>query len=417
MDWWQLFTTSLNVLGEPFWRDKALRRKQSANSLSKLFWMHILYLNAADDGGIAEYAVRQADELVKAGAKVTLLCRPTCRADRVRLAEVRPGLPAGKGRAKGYAQRIAGQIGDQRVVASAAEREAASGLYSALLIACYSEYFSPFWAGIYRRVARRVPIGVIAHDPVRDFVLGPGWWHRMSVRQGYSFVKHVFVHDATPVDFGGPRPKGVLIHEIPHGPFEVAKPRRPRAELRERWGFVESDEVFLSFGQIRDGKNLDRFLRAMTELPGSVKLLVAGSSGGGAQRPPEDYRRMAAELGVAERCVWDVRYVPDEEVGELFEAADYGLMAYSAKFRSASGVLNTAVACRRRVLASSGSGPLKQAVEEYGLGVFVKPDDDEAILEGARQLLGAADGAEWGRYERENSWEENARGIMRAFGG
>lgn len=90
-------------------------------------------------------------------------------------------------------------------------------------------------------------------------------------------------------------------------------------------------------GVIRDGKNLDRFLRVMPKLPGSVKLLVAGSSGGSAQRPPEGYRRKVEELGVAERCEWDVRYVPDEEVGELLEATDYGLMTYSAKFRSASG--------------------------------------------------------------------------------
>lgn len=379
--------------------------------------MRILYVTDADGGGIADYAVHQANALVQAGAEVTLLCRPSLKVDHTCGVVVHAVIGRAAGSGSGRLRRAARQIADLRGVAREVEREVDSGRYDAVLVACYAEYFSPFWAGIYCRVGKRLPIGIIAHDPVRDFVMGPGWWHRLSVRRGYSFVKHVFVHDATPVDFGGRRPAGVVVHQIPHGPFEVVRPARTRAELRERWGFGDLDEVFLSFGQIRDGKNLDRFLRAMTKLPGNVKLLVAGSSGGGSQRPPEEYRRMADELGVAERCVWDVRYVPDEEVGELFEAADYGLMTYSAKFRSASGVLNTAVACRRRVLASSGSGPLKHAVEEYGLGVFVPPDDDEAILEGARRLLGVEDEAEWGRYERENSWEENARGIIRAFGG
>jgi hypothetical protein len=34
-----------------------------------------------------------------------------------------------------------------------------------------------------------------------------------------------------------------------------------------------------------------------------------------------------------------------------------------------------------------------------------------------RRKTGKPEEAEWGRYERENSWEENARGIIRAFGG
>ena len=131
--------------------------------------------------------------------------------------------------------------------------------------------------------------------------------------------------------------------------------------------------------------------------------------------PPETYRQLAAELGVSDRCVFDFRYIPDEETGDLFASADAVLMTYSAKFRSASGVLNTAVTCRKPVLASSGAGPLKTAVEEYQLGVFVPPDDDAAILEGARRLITAPGQPDWDRYERENSWEENAKRVMQAM--
>lgn len=125
---------------------------------------------------------------------------------------------------------------------------------------------------------------------------------------------------------------------------------------------------------------------------------------------------MAQELRVADRCVWDIRYIPDEETGDLFAAADFVLMTYSGKFRSASGVLNTAVTCRKPVLASSGDGPLKSAVMEYGLGIFVPPDDDTVILDGANLLLSQPLDPEWERYERENSWEENAIRVMAAWG-
>ncbi len=108
----------------------------------------------------------------------------------------------------------------------------------AVLFACYKEYFAPFWVGPLRKLAKKgVVIGAIAHDPVRDFVVGPVWWHRWSVRLGYSFVRDVFVHDDTPVDFGGKKPAGIRINQIPHGPYEVAEPKIGREEMRRRLGF------------------------------------------------------------------------------------------------------------------------------------------------------------------------------------
>ena len=396
-----------------------------------------------------------------------------------------------------------------------------------VLFACYKEYFAPFWVGPLRRLAKRgFVIGTIAHDPVRDFVVGPLWWHRWSVRLGYSFVRHVFVHDDTPVDFGGKRPDGIQVHEIPHGPYEVAEPKIGREAMRRKLGFATTkdtnahekvkaeltteftestegeagpffdkpsgaafsnpstseiardsentsltrsasipvsspatsyhlpatpaspDVVFLAFGQIRDGKNLDLFLQAMTRLPENVKLLVAGKGDSRSSKPPEFYQKLAEDLGVADRCRWDIRRIPEEEVGDVFATCDVVLLTYSAKFRSASGVLNAAVSARKPVLASSGAGPLKNVVSKYQLGVFVEPDKPEEILRGAKQLLDSlsppatqnldarylrlytcsppttsdslpvtrgAFSLVWDRYECENSWDENTKKIRNIF--
>lgn len=135
------------------------------------------------------------------------------------------------------------------------------------------------------------------------------------------------------------------------------------------------------------------------------------------------------------------------------------LVTYSAKFRSASGVLNAAVSARKPVLSSSGLGPLKNVVNKYNLGVFVEPDDPEKILRGAIQLSEAlvcnskfktgnkelnaihqtrelhtlhstldscfplansdsppaTSGVQlpaWEQYEGENSWKVNANAVM-----
>lgn len=292
----------------------------------------------------------------------------------------------------------------------------------AVLFDCYKEYFSPFWIWPLRRLAKKgVVLGTIAHDPVRDFVVGPLWWHRWSVRLGYSFVRHVFVHDDTPVDFGGKRQEGIAVHQIPFGAYPLSPPEAGREEVRSRFKFSDSDFVFFAFGQIRDGKNLDLFLQAMKQLPENVKLLVAGKGHSGSSKPPEFYQNLAEELGVAGRCHFEFRRIPDEEVGELFNAIDFTLLTYSAKFRSMSAVLATALTARKPVLASSGVGPLKMVVEKYRMGVFVEPDNPEEILRGASKLVpSCATGEcelqpEWERYERENSWEENARRVCQAF--
>jgi glycosyltransferase involved in cell wall biosynthesis len=378
--------------------------------------MRLLYICDADGGGIAEYAIRQCQALVNAGADVTFLCRPTFEMSRLAVSTVIPDLPVIRARDASPLVRVACQISDARAVARVSAKVAAEKAYDSLLIACYAEYFAPLWSSILRDAASNgLKIGTIAHDPVRDFVLGPLWWHRWSIRQAYSFVSHVFVHDSTPVDFGGPKPDHLTIHVIPHGPYKIAAPQADRRVLRRNYGFTDSDTVFLSFGQIRDGKNLDRFLRAMISLPEHVKLLVAGSGGSSSQRPPEHYVHLARELEIADRCVWDLRYIPDAETGNLFEVSDHVLLTYSANFRSASGVLNAAISCRRTVLASSGPGPLRSAVEDYDLGQFVPPDDDSQLLTGALRLLAEPNQPAWDRYGRENSWDRNANGVLEAF--
>ena len=377
--------------------------------------MRLLYLCDATSGGISEYSLLQIRALCKAGADITLLCRPEFRVASLGHCRVEPLLPSFHNKGS-VLRKLFYRIRDGRTIAKIASEVALRVGADRVLMACYSEYFSPFWAPIYRKLVKNgIPIATIAHDPVRDFVFGPKWWHHWSVQQGYSFVSDVFVHDDTPVDFGGKSPKGVKIHQIPCGPFPLSPPLRGRWQTRELLGFSASDRVFLAFGQIRNGKNLDRFIRAMVSLPVEVKLLVAGSPAGGSQQAPGIYQKLAQDLGVTDRCVWDIRYIPDEETGDFFAASDYVLMTYSPKFRSASGVMNAAVTVRKPILGSSGAGPFRTAMEQYKLGVFVEPDDDSAILEGAKLLLDGPLTSEWDRYELENSWPENAKRVLGAL--
>jgi len=417
--------------------------------------MKLLYVCSADTGGILDYAVYQVRAMALAGIDVIFLCKPTFPVGRlptgvhVEILELENVEKLKMFYGRGLLGRIfkaIGMISELRREAKRVEKIAsmlASGSFQFLradaplvtrtavsgdcnsyddvcvLFDTFKEYFSPLWVWPLKRLAKKgVKIGTIAHDPVRNFIVGPKWWHRWSVRLGYSFVRHVFVHDDTPVDFGGPKPVDLEVHEVPFGPYDIASPTCSRESARDRFGFRADDIIFFSFGQIRDGKNLDLFLRAMSKLPKHVKFLVAGTVQSGSSRPIEYYQQLAEALGVSGQCRWECRRIPDEDVGDLFNLCDFVLLTYSAVFHSMSAVLGTAVSARKPVLASSGEGPLKKMVEKYRLGVFVRPDDADAILKGAEKMIEkykSSERPDWARYECDNSWQRNVEIIMQAF--
>ena len=116
--------------------------------------MRLLYLCDADGGGIAEYALRQLHALCAAGAEVTFLCRPTFETHRLQHENILADLPVSPARHHSPVGRLFQMIADARAVARISANTALEGGYDVLLIACYGEYFSPFWVPILRRAAR-----------------------------------------------------------------------------------------------------------------------------------------------------------------------------------------------------------------------------------------------------------------------
>jgi glycosyltransferase involved in cell wall biosynthesis len=190
--------------------------------------------------------------------------------------------------------------------------------------------------------------------------------------------------------------------------------RRPigRAEVRRELGIPADATVLLSFGHIRDGKNLDQVISALPRLP-VVHLLVAGREQSQGQKPAGFYRDLAAELGVAERCHFHTGYIPNEMVWRYFRASDMLLLTYSGDFRSASGVLNVNAQFGLPVLASAGRSPLLDAVAEYRLGTVIGQPDAASIADAVPRTLGVK--GEWQRFADENSWRINAERVAEAL--
>jgi glycosyltransferase involved in cell wall biosynthesis len=362
-------------------------------------------------GGIVDYADAQAAALAGCGVDPIILTTgrpPAATAGRFSVAGLRDecGRLDSKNRVIRRIRRSQ-LIGDNIGVLK--ERLLTSGIRH-VLFASFSEYAAPLWSRQLKALARSgIRFGAMLHDPVRNYVAGPEWWHRWSVRAGYSFLSEAFVHETVDRAEAG-IPDHVRVTVVPHGPLDFPQPVESGEELRKRFGIPEHVRLLLSFGQIRDGKNVGMAIESLKEF-GDVWLLVAGSEAGGSNRPVKYYQELAETQGVAVRCRWFPEFVPANQAGSYFRAADLVLLAYSRAFRSASGVLNAAVQFRKPCLASSGQSALRTQVERYRLGVWVEPDDPAAIREGLCRWLHGLPEPLWPEYLEENSWSRNAEAV------
>lgn len=378
--------------------------------------MKLLYYSPISYGGLADYAHEQANALVSIGVDVTLLCTPKYSMGRKIKYKVLPILQEHTPpkplihKSLKLIYFIIATLSNFAKLANVITQQK----FQYVLFGSYSEYLAPLWSRPLRQLAKKgVIFGAVVHDPVRDFVVGPYWWHRWSIACGYSFMQEAFVHEAIALDTVKPMPN-LQTTIIPHGCYQFLPPQKSQEQVRAEFNIPQEAKVLLSFGHIRDNKNLDLALKAIAHFP-NVYLVVAGKVASSTQRPITYYQDLALSLGVAERCRWLINFIPEEQVGDLFNASDAVLLTYSASFQSASGVLNAAVAYRRSCIASAGLSNLRAVVQKYNLGIFVEPDNWKAICDGIHLWLNDTVKPNWKDYKRDNSWEKNAEIVCRQF--
>lgn len=382
---------------------------QSVNPTPK-----VLIFSPSSTGGIAEHTYYQARALEKAGAKVICLVPPSFLGGRKTDFETIPCLSEAVEGESGLGKkfRMAWRIIWSRYVLFWQIIRHRPDL---ILLDSYVEYLAPLWIDPHILLSRFFGFRYAAnlHDPVRSYVIGPKWWHILSVWLAYQPIDFVLVHhdlhDRSVV------PKRVKVVVAPHGLYDVNLANYESQQVRDGWGIQPGQKVFLSFGYVRDGKNLDLAIKALSDVPEAV-LVVAGSIASTKERTFQFYRGLADEVGVADRCRFFEGFVNDEEMGRYFAGTDFILLTYSASFHSQSGVLNVAAKARKQILASASPSPMMNAVIKYKLGVTVEPDSKDAIVSGMRRLLQESSIPLWDAYEAAASWELNAQRVLEGSG-
>jgi len=165
------------------------------------------------------------------------------------------------------------------------------------------------------------------------------------------------------------------VTQIPHGPLDFhVKEVADRGRILHEFGFAREDRVLLLYGAIRPYKGIEvalkAFARVVEEFP-RCKLLIAGKPWESWER----YDRLIQTLGIEDRVVTRLGYVPSSEVYKFFTAADLVLLPYT-RFGAQSGVGATALSFRKPMIVSNVGG-LPELVLD---GRYVVPPGDSSAL-------------------------------------
>jgi glycosyltransferase involved in cell wall biosynthesis len=239
------------------------------------------------------------------------------------------------------------------------------------------QWWVPFWgvpfawlAQRLRQRGRRVIFMVhnaLPHEPH----LLDAWLVKMALLQGDAFLVHSLSERAR---LAALLPGVRVIQYVPHPVYDLyTSARKPQGLARRQLNLPENRKVLLFFGMVRPYKGLDLLLDALGRLQVQDEvpfLLVAGECWGGAAR----YRQQITRLGLQGHVRLDDRYIPNEEVGWYFSAAD----CLAAPYLSAtqSGVIGLAEGFGLPVLASQAAA---LSWEGYS-GLRIVPIDDVAAL-------------------------------------
>jgi glycosyltransferase involved in cell wall biosynthesis len=195
---------------------------------------------------------------------------------------------------------------------------------------------------------------ITVHD-VESF--SPTAASQSSIRKVYQLADRLIVHNLiSKRDLVEKlRISPAKIELIPHGNYLDAS-HRPcdRYEARSALGLSKSSKTILFFGQIKDTKGLDILIEAIPEvariLP-EVTLVIAG-------RPWKTdfslYQARIDQLGIKDKCVLHIRYIPNDEITRYFSAADVVVLPYRKIYQS--GVILMAMSYGTPVVVSDIPG-------------------------------------------------------------
>jgi len=154
-------------------------------------------------------------------------------------------------------------------------------------------------------------------------------------------------------------------------------------KLKQEFGFAEDSLVLLFFGYVRKYKGLDILIEAFPKILSTnpkATLLIVGEF----YDDPKEYFEQIKKLGIEKQVKVINQFVPNEDVGKYYQAADVVILPYRSATQS--GILNVAYGFYKPVIVTDVGG-LAEFVDEGKTGFVVKPNSPDAITDGVQKFL------------------------------
>ena len=264
-----------------------------------------------------------------------------------------------------------------------AGREIAALRPDLVVIQWWTTFLGPCWAVVASVLrSRRVPVtflvhNVLPHEPRPfDRLLA-----RLALSRGTGFVVLGGKEENRLREFLGTRVR-IGVCPLPVSDF-FGSSRQDRRHARAALGLPLDRLVLLFFGFVRPYKGLTHLIEAvglLHERGRSVSLIVAGEF----WEDRSGYERQVGRLGIADSVRFDDRYIPDEEVGKYFSAADIFIAPYIGGTQSAS--LTVALDFGLPVIATEPIAFGLNHLAGHGLRI-VPPADPGAIADAVEELI------------------------------
>ena len=197
---------------------------------------------------------------------------------------------------------------------------------------------------------------------------------------------------------------GERIVVIPHG--TPTMPVLDAGECRSRLDLPANAKIVLFFGFIWPGKGLEFLLKVVRDVQREVPeafLLVGGHTRRRLWGSYVDYLRLRAwSMGFSSHSRFWGGYVPEENVAQVYAAADVVALPYRQEYSSASGVVHQTAAMGKLMLCSR-IAKFDEVETGIDAALTVAPDDRAGWTHTMVRLL------------RDEEWASEMRSKIRCF--
>lgn len=281
------------------------------------------------------------------------------------------------------------------------------------------EWWTTFLAPAYLALTwllrrKRIPILFLIHNvlphEVRWF---DRWITRLLLKRGDS---HLLLSEREKANLKALLPEVQRVGVCPHPVYDqFSKQRVPRDEAKRRLALSTNLPIILFFGFVRQYKGVNFLLESLGKLKEEgteAFLLVAGE----VWDEIYDYEKLAADFGIADRIRFDNRYIPNEEVGLYFSAADVYAAPYVGGTQSGSAKIAVSFGLPMVLTQQIADGLINVDPDQV---VVVEPGDSSALAAALRKCISSSAGdhtrIEHTRFDEE--WDALVQSIFQLIDG